>query len=67
MAGGLGMKELAYKVASGQIENPSITLEGNGESQVFHGRDAKVFCFGYLTGLKASEAPPTVDDCTTED
>jgi hypothetical protein len=56
------MKDLAYKVASGQIENPSITIEVDGESQVFSGRDARVFCFGYLTGLKASKHAPTVED-----
>ena len=61
------MKDLAYKVASGQIENPSITLEVDGESQVFSGRDAKVFCFGYLTGLKAAKHEPTVDDRTVSD
>ncbi|MCB5226241.1 hypothetical protein JAO78_005365 [Alishewanella sp. 16-MA] len=58
------MKELAYKVASGQIENPKVTLEVDGEKQVFEWREAKVFCFGYLTGLKASKNPPKVDDRT---
>lgn len=61
------MKELAYQVASGQIENPVITLEVDGEKQVFAGRDAKVFCFGYLTGLKASKQPLTIDDRTVKD
>jgi hypothetical protein len=61
------MKELAYKVASGQIENPKITLEVDGEEQVFEGRDARVFCFGYLTGLKASKNQPKVDDRTVVD
>ena len=61
------MKELAYKVASGQIENPKITLEVDGEQQVFEGRDAKVFCFGYLTGLKASASPVNIDDRTVSD
>lgn len=61
------MKELAYKIASGQIENPSITLEVNGEKQEFSGRDAKVFCFGYLTGLRAAKQAPTVEDRTIED
>ena len=54
------MKKLAYDIAAGKIENPSITLEVNGETQTFSGRDAKFFCFGYLVGLRASEV--TVDD-----
>jgi hypothetical protein len=56
------MKELAYKVASGQIENPKITLEVDGEKQVFEGRDARVFCFGYLAGLKASKNNYELED-----
>jgi hypothetical protein len=58
------MKEIAYKVASGQIENPSITIEVDGESQTFSGRDAKVFCFGYLTGLRGAKDAPVVQDMT---
>ena len=61
------MKELAYKVASGQIDKPKITLEVDGEQQVFEGRDAKVFCFGYLTGIKASASHINVDDRTVAD
>jgi hypothetical protein len=60
------MKEIAYKVASGQIENPSITIEINGESQNFSGRDAKVFCFGYLAGLRGAKNEIAVQDMTTE-
>jgi hypothetical protein len=41
-----------YQVASGQIENPSIELEIEGEKQKFEGRDARVFAIGILAGLK---------------
>ncbi len=61
------MKELAYKVASDQIENPSITLEVNGDKIKFDGREAKVFCFGYLAGLKAAKHGISVDDRTVGD
>lgn len=59
------MKELAYKIANGQIENPSITLELGGGKVKFDGREAKIFCYGYLAGLKAAEHGISVDDRTT--
>ena len=49
------MRESLYLIASGQIENPSIELEVDGERQSFFGRDAKVFAFGMLAGLKAAK------------
>ncbi len=49
------IKKALYLVASGQIEQPSIELEVNGEKQTFSGRDAEFFAFGMLAGLKASK------------
>lgn len=49
------MKEKMYKIASGQIENPSLTLEVDGQIQEFFGREAKCFAFGFLVGLKSAQ------------
>jgi len=60
-------KAVMYKVASGQIAEPRLTLTVDGEQQVFEGRDAKVFAFGYLAGCKAAEQGACVDDATEQD
>lgn len=47
-------KKVLYEMASGKIENPSLELEVEGEIQKFEGRDARVFAFGMLAGIKAA-------------
>ena len=56
------MKEEAYKVASGEIENPVLTLEVNGEVEIIKGRDARYFCFGYLFALKSEREGLSLDN-----
>lgn len=51
-------KELLYKIATGQIEDPKLDIECDGETQTFEGRDARVFSFGALFGMKV-ESPET--------
>ena len=53
-----------YKVASGQIAEPELTLEIDGESQVLKGMDARIFAFGYLAGLKAAREGINIEDAT---
>lgn len=59
-------KELMYKVASGQIAEPKLTLTVDGEQQIFEGRDARVFALGYLAGCKAMEQGVSIDDSTEQ-
>lgn len=59
-------KRTMYLVASGQISEPELELEVEGEYQVFKGHDAKVFAFGYLTGFKAMTSAVTLKDDTIE-
>ncbi len=54
-------KQHLYQVASGAIENPSIEIEVDGETQKFEGRDAKLFAFGMLAGLKAAKEEFSLD------
>lgn len=54
-------RQALYEVASGQIENPSIEIEVDGETQKFEGRDARCFAFGMLAGLKAARDEYSVD------
>lgn len=49
-------------IASGQIENPGIEMEVEGEMMSFSGREAKVFAVGVLTGLKAVVSDVTLDN-----
>ena len=51
--GNLDAKDSLYKIATGQISEPLLELEVDGNIQVFRGRDAKVFAFGMLAGMKA--------------
>ena len=59
-------KEMMYKVASGQIAYPKLTLTVDGEQQIFEGRDAKVFAVGYLLGLRAGRDGIIIFDSTTD-
>ena len=54
-------KELLYKIASGQIAEPKLELESDGEVQIFVGRDAKIFAFGALFGMKVSSPETSVN------
>jgi hypothetical protein len=47
-------KELLYQIATGVIKEPMLELEADGEKRVFQGRDARIFAFGALLGLKIS-------------
>ncbi len=55
-------KEMMYKIATGRIENPSIELEIDGELQKFEGRDANLFAFGVLAGMKVERDGCDFDD-----
>lgn len=54
-------KDLLYKIASGQIAEPKLELESDGDVQIFEGRDAKIFAFGALFGMKVSSPETSVN------
>jgi hypothetical protein len=51
----LDTKDSLYQVATGALKEPKLEFEINGEVQVFEGRDARVFAFGMLAGIKAEQ------------
>lgn len=55
------LKETLMKLASGEIDEPYLELEIEGEMQAFEDRDAKVFAFGMLAGMKSAESNVTVN------
>jgi hypothetical protein len=57
----MNIKDTLMKLVSGEIDEPYLELEIEGELQKFEGRDAKVFAFGMLAGMKASESNVTVN------
>jgi len=44
-----------FNVVTGKIKDPVLELEVDGENQIFKGREAKVFAFGVLTGMKTND------------
>lgn len=55
------LKETLMEVANGEMAEPYLELEIAGEMQVFEGRDARVFAFGMLAGMKSAESNVTVN------
>ena len=49
------LRNYLYDVASGEIEDPSLTLMIDGMEHTFKGAEAKVFAFGMLAGMKAKK------------
>lgn len=54
-------KDAMYKIAQGQIEQPKIEIESEGEIMVFTGKDARCFAIGVLTGLRANDDGISLD------
>ena len=60
------LRNSLFRVASGDIKDPSLTITVNGMDQEFIGRDAKVLAFGMLLGMKAEKDGCPVDVFVTE-
>lgn len=58
-------KDLLLEIASGEITEPRIELGVDGSSKVFEGREAKVFAFGALMGMKIIRDEAKIKDMNT--
>lgn len=58
-------KEIMFKIASGKIAFPSLTIAADGEQMTIKGDSCRYFAIGYLLGLKEAGSGVTIDDCTT--
>lgn len=54
-------KDGMYEIAKGNIENPVITIESEGEEMVFKGNNARIFAIGVLVGLRDKEDQLDID------
>ena len=53
-------KNVFIEIASGRIEDPAIEVSVEGAKQKFEGKEARIFAFGALFGMRTIEAPETV-------
>ena len=56
------LKKDLLALAKGEIEDPQVTIEVDGENLVFEGYSAKVFAIGALYGMKVENEGCGYDD-----
>ena len=60
------LRNSLFRVATGDLKDPTLTITVDGMDHEFIGKEAKVFAFGMLLGMKAEKDGCPVDVFVTE-
>ena len=60
------LRNSLFRVATGDLKDPTLTITVDGMDHEFIGKEAKVLAFGMLLGMKAEKDGCPVDVFVTE-